>query len=139
MEEEREKPNEGAKSSEDNMFNNKDVHELDDMGDNNDQQNNHTYSDSEIAPSKGVILHYIVILSNVAKYCVHNIVVLNRIIALTSLFVVLIICFIGDVPVMLAKPQTFMNASGESVGAIVSYYKIPLKQVLVDEEHYESS
>ncbi|KAG8379359.1 hypothetical protein BUALT_Bualt07G0080300 [Buddleja alternifolia] len=38
---------------------------------------------------------------------------------------------IGDVPVMLAKPQTFMNASGESVGAIVSYYKIPLKQVLV--------
>ncbi|XP_075491400.1 peptidyl-tRNA hydrolase, mitochondrial-like [Primulina tabacum] len=39
--------------------------------------------------------------------------------------------FIGDFPVMLAKPQTFMNASGESVGAIVSYYKIPLKQVLV--------
>ncbi|CAI9113610.1 OLC1v1014243C1 [Oldenlandia corymbosa var. corymbosa] len=38
---------------------------------------------------------------------------------------------IGDVPVMFAKPQTFMNASGESVGAIVSYYKIPLKQVLV--------
>lgn len=32
---------------------------------------------------------------------------------------------------MLAKPQTFMNSSGESVGAIVSYYKIPLKQVLV--------
>ncbi|KAF7813798.1 peptidyl-tRNA hydrolase, chloroplastic [Senna tora] len=38
---------------------------------------------------------------------------------------------IGDVPVILAKPQTFMNSSGESVGAIVSYYKIPLKQVLV--------
>ncbi|CAI9112946.1 OLC1v1013459C1 [Oldenlandia corymbosa var. corymbosa] len=38
---------------------------------------------------------------------------------------------IGDLPVMFAKPQTFMNASGESVGAIVSYYKIPLKQVLV--------
>ncbi|KAL3819397.1 hypothetical protein ACJIZ3_005302 [Penstemon smallii] len=38
---------------------------------------------------------------------------------------------IGDVPVMLAKPQTFMNASGESVGAIVSYYKIPENQVLV--------
>ncbi|KAL9330195.1 hypothetical protein ACSQ67_005198 [Phaseolus vulgaris] len=38
---------------------------------------------------------------------------------------------IGDVPVILAKPQTFMNLSGESVGAIVSYYKIPLKQVLV--------
>ncbi|KAL5544730.1 hypothetical protein UlMin_008514 [Ulmus minor] len=39
--------------------------------------------------------------------------------------------FIGDVPIMLAKPQTFMNASGESVGAIASYYKIPMKQVLV--------
>lgn len=39
--------------------------------------------------------------------------------------------FIGNVPVMFAKPQTFMNASGESVGAIVSYYKIPLKQVLL--------
>ncbi|XP_030535472.1 peptidyl-tRNA hydrolase, mitochondrial isoform X1 [Rhodamnia argentea] len=39
--------------------------------------------------------------------------------------------FIGNVPVMLAKPQTFMNASGESVGPIASYYKIPLKQVLV--------
>ncbi|KAF8378476.1 hypothetical protein HHK36_029817 [Tetracentron sinense] len=38
---------------------------------------------------------------------------------------------IGNVPVMLAKPQTFMNLSGESVGSIVSYYKIPLKQVLV--------
>ncbi|XP_051115844.1 peptidyl-tRNA hydrolase, mitochondrial-like [Andrographis paniculata] len=39
--------------------------------------------------------------------------------------------FINDIPVMLAKPQTYMNASGESVGAIVSYYKIPLEQVLV--------
>ncbi|KAF4382042.1 hypothetical protein G4B88_006674, partial [Cannabis sativa] len=39
--------------------------------------------------------------------------------------------YIEDVPVMIAKPQTFMNASGESVGAIASYYKIPLKQVLV--------
>ncbi|RZB95175.1 Actin-related protein 4 [Glycine soja] len=39
--------------------------------------------------------------------------------------------FIGDVPVILAKPQTFMNLSGESVGTIVSYYKIPVKQVLV--------
>ncbi|XP_022774701.1 peptidyl-tRNA hydrolase, chloroplastic-like [Durio zibethinus] len=38
---------------------------------------------------------------------------------------------IGNVPVMLVKPQTFVNSSGDSVGAIVSYYKIPLKQVLV--------
>jgi PTH1 family peptidyl-tRNA hydrolase len=39
--------------------------------------------------------------------------------------------FIGNAPVMLAKPQTFMNLSGESVKAIVSYYKIPRKQILV--------
>jgi len=32
---------------------------------------------------------------------------------------------------MLAKPQTFMNASGESVGQLVSYFKIPLNQVIV--------
>ncbi|XP_073002985.1 peptidyl-tRNA hydrolase, mitochondrial-like [Typha latifolia] len=38
---------------------------------------------------------------------------------------------IGDVPVLLAKPQTFMNASGESVGSLVSYFKIPLNQVLL--------
>ncbi|KAL1810727.1 hypothetical protein ACET3Z_020792 [Daucus carota] len=38
---------------------------------------------------------------------------------------------IGNVPVMLAKPQTFMNVSGESVGGLVSYYKIPAQQVLV--------
>lgn len=38
---------------------------------------------------------------------------------------------IGDVPVMLAKPQTFMNASGESVGQLVSYFKIPLDQLVV--------
>ncbi|CAL1405557.1 unnamed protein product [Linum trigynum] len=39
--------------------------------------------------------------------------------------------FIGNIPVMLAKPQTFMNASGESVAPIVSYYKVPLNQVLL--------
>ncbi|CAO2841475.1 unnamed protein product [Amaranthus hypochondriacus] len=38
---------------------------------------------------------------------------------------------IGKVPVILSKPQTFMNVSGESVGPMVSYYKIPLNQVLV--------
>ncbi|KAG0492772.1 hypothetical protein HPP92_006170 [Vanilla planifolia] len=38
---------------------------------------------------------------------------------------------IGDVPVMLAKPQTFMNASGESVGSLVSYFNIPLNQLLL--------
>ncbi|XP_048500464.1 peptidyl-tRNA hydrolase, mitochondrial isoform X3 [Beta vulgaris subsp. vulgaris] len=39
--------------------------------------------------------------------------------------------YIGKVPVILSKPQTFMNVSGESVGPLVSYYKIPLNQVLV--------
>ncbi|CAL5096093.1 unnamed protein product [Urochloa decumbens] len=43
---------------------------------------------------------------------------------------------IGDVPVMLAKPQTYMNASGESVGQLVSYFKIPLNQLVVDEEYH---
>ncbi|KAF6147148.1 hypothetical protein GIB67_036867 [Kingdonia uniflora] len=38
---------------------------------------------------------------------------------------------IGNVPVILAKPQTFMNLSGHSVGSIVKYYQIPLKQVVV--------
>lgn len=38
---------------------------------------------------------------------------------------------IEDVPVMLAKPQTFMNLSGESVGALVSYFKVPMNQVIV--------
>ncbi|XP_010923597.1 peptidyl-tRNA hydrolase, mitochondrial [Elaeis guineensis] len=38
---------------------------------------------------------------------------------------------IGNAPVMLAKPQTFMNASGESVGSLVSYFNIPLNQVLL--------
>lgn len=34
-------------------------------------------------------------------------------------------------PVILAKPQTYMNASGESVGALVRYYKVPLTNVMV--------
>ncbi|ONK81766.1 uncharacterized protein A4U43_C01F32660 [Asparagus officinalis] len=39
--------------------------------------------------------------------------------------------YIGDVPIMLAKPQTFMNSSGESVGSLISYFKVPLNQVLL--------
>lgn len=34
-------------------------------------------------------------------------------------------------PVILAKPQTFMNLSGEAVGPILNYYKVPLGNVLV--------
>ncbi len=33
--------------------------------------------------------------------------------------------------VILVKPQTFMNLSGEAVGPIIKYYRIPVKQVLI--------
>ena len=33
--------------------------------------------------------------------------------------------------VVLAKPQTFMNLSGQAVGALVRFYKVPLSQILV--------
>jgi len=33
--------------------------------------------------------------------------------------------------VLLCQPQTFMNLSGETVGALMSFYQLPLKQVLV--------
>ena len=33
--------------------------------------------------------------------------------------------------VLVAKPQTFMNLSGEAVSAIVNFYKIPLSNILI--------
>jgi hypothetical protein len=39
--------------------------------------------------------------------------------------------YVGGVPVLLAKPQTYMNLSGESVGPLSTYYKIPVERVLV--------
>lgn len=39
--------------------------------------------------------------------------------------------FVGDSPVFLAKPQTYMNLSGESTGPLAAYYKLPLNRVLV--------
>ena len=33
--------------------------------------------------------------------------------------------------VLLAEPQTFMNLSGESVGALVQFYQLPLEKILV--------
>ncbi len=36
-----------------------------------------------------------------------------------------------DVPVMLVKPQTFMNVSGKSIAPLVRFYKIPPERVLV--------
>jgi PTH1 family peptidyl-tRNA hydrolase len=36
-----------------------------------------------------------------------------------------------DRPVILVKPQTFMNRSGDSIGPLVNYYKVSLENVLV--------
>ena len=33
--------------------------------------------------------------------------------------------------VLLAEPQTFMNASGDTVGAVTAYYRLPLTQLIV--------
>ncbi len=45
---------------------------------------------------------------------------------------------IGSEKVLLAKPVTFMNLSGEAVRAIASFYKIPIENVLLvhDEMDY---
>jgi len=37
----------------------------------------------------------------------------------------------GENPVLLAKPMTFMNLSGEAVGGLLRYYKIDLGDLLV--------
>ncbi len=34
-------------------------------------------------------------------------------------------------PVILAKPQTFMNNSGDAIGPLVNYYKIPHENILI--------
>jgi len=36
-----------------------------------------------------------------------------------------------DKRLLLAKPQTFMNLSGQAVGRLVKYYKIPLESLLI--------
>jgi len=38
---------------------------------------------------------------------------------------------VGNRPVFLVKPQTYMNASGEAVGGLVQFFRIPLSGVLV--------
>ena len=37
----------------------------------------------------------------------------------------------GGRKVLLCEPQTFMNLSGEAVGALVQYYQLPLEKILV--------
>ncbi len=38
---------------------------------------------------------------------------------------------VDDVPLILVKPQTFMNISGEAVQELMSYYKIPSENLIV--------
>jgi peptidyl-tRNA hydrolase, PTH1 family len=38
---------------------------------------------------------------------------------------------VADVPVILAKPQTYMNLSGEAVGSLMHFYEISTRQLLV--------
>lgn len=38
---------------------------------------------------------------------------------------------IAGKPVILAKPQTYMNRSGDSIGPLADYYRIPLENILV--------
>ena len=38
---------------------------------------------------------------------------------------------VGNKKVVLAKPQTFMNLSGNSVAALVKFYKIPIENLIV--------
>lgn len=38
---------------------------------------------------------------------------------------------INGVPVVLAKPQTFMNLSGESVSGLLNWHKLPLERLIV--------
>lgn len=40
-------------------------------------------------------------------------------------------CVIGDSTVLLMKPQTYMNLSGEAVGQAAHFYKIPADHILV--------
>ena len=40
-------------------------------------------------------------------------------------------CRIGDETVLLMKPQTYMNLSGEAVGQAARFYKIPPERILV--------
>ncbi|KAL2942735.1 Peptidyl-tRNA hydrolase mitochondrial [Bienertia sinuspersici] len=45
--------------------------------------------------------------------------------------------FVGSFPVFLAKPQTYMNLSGQSIGPLAAYYKLPLNRVMVFHDDME--
>lgn len=39
--------------------------------------------------------------------------------------------YVGDKRVLLVKPQTYMNASGESIRDIIEWYKIPIENLIL--------
>ncbi len=45
--------------------------------------------------------------------------------------------FVGGEKVIFAKPQTYMNLSGESIREIIAYYGIPLTNVVVIYDDYD--
>ena len=46
---------------------------------------------------------------------------------------------IKDQSVLLVKPQTFMNKSGEAVVSLLNFYKIPLEQMIVAHDDIDQS
>ncbi|XP_006645469.2 chloroplastic group IIB intron splicing facilitator CRS2, chloroplastic [Oryza brachyantha] len=38
---------------------------------------------------------------------------------------------IGEVPVLLVKPQSYINYSGEAIAPLAAYYEVPLRHILV--------
>ncbi|KAG2710725.1 hypothetical protein I3843_04G041000 [Carya illinoinensis] len=38
---------------------------------------------------------------------------------------------VGEVPILLAKPQAYVNYSGEAVGPLAAYYQVPLRHILL--------
>ncbi len=40
-------------------------------------------------------------------------------------------CEISGKPCLLVKPQTYMNSSGDAVGALARFYKVPAERVLI--------
>lgn len=38
---------------------------------------------------------------------------------------------VKEVPIVLVKPQSYMNFSGESVGPLAAYYQVPLRHILL--------
>ncbi|XP_078174002.1 chloroplastic group IIB intron splicing facilitator CRS2, chloroplastic-like [Carex rostrata] len=38
---------------------------------------------------------------------------------------------IGEVPILLVKPQSYMNYSGEAISPLAAYYQVPLRHILL--------